>query len=984
MRPLLLEVEGFSVYRKKQIIDFSNLNFFVIQGKTGAGKTSIVDAITYALFGKVPRYHGSQKQINTKVLSKGETNLKVIFEFIVKGKKYRIERFFSLKPKARTMVRVYEEDRRLDIKTKDKEFELFIEKILGMSYDIFTKVILLPQGEFDKFLKPPKTSDRREILLKLLGIDFESIQKKASEQYKELQGEYKEIEREYQNLKNVNEEQVFSIEEEIKRLECEEKHIKNKLKYLEDRVLVAKKHGELKKKYDEYMERKKKLEDMEEYIKKISEKIKEYKKLIPYIPYINIIEKLDNERREYIKEKEDIERKYFSITKEIEILNDNMKTKLKLREKLPSLKEKLESMILLENKLKECITKLQNIKEYQKEINLLEKDKELLLQKLVDLEERINKGSRLTDELKEEIDNLKKYENILPEVIKLEKEREKLEDYEKKKVEYEKKLYDLEKSLREKMNLLESLRGKRHEFEKKLEEFTIEKIRLNLSKGDRCPICGNVYKKDHKPIHTKEDISSIAENFEKLKRFESETEREVGNIEGSLKEIEGRIKELEKEREKIVKIVNESPYSTYNIEEVKNYVELLKKKTEDLGKYQDRLIVLKTETGKLKEQLVKKESEIRRLHTTIKEYNSYIREVLEMVKHMKLSKGESITQIYEDVVKNIKSIRENIELIEKDYEDLRTKIEMAKRKEVMLKEKLDSLNKLLEDIDKRYEDTSEKLSDIFVKYGSISKIKSNLMSEEEARKFEEEIEYFKREKEITERGILDITQELKSITVEESYEVILEKKDKMKVHLENIQKKIGSLSKEREHIIELIEKKKDIRDRKEDLERLLKVYERIKTDLRSDKLQNFTANLMMLKLIDSANAYFYDFTGVYSFDFDESGNLLIIDHSLPYDNKRVIDSLSGGETFIASLCLALGLSDVLSQNATLDSLFIDEGFGSLDEETREKAGETLEMLKTKINRMIGIITHITDLADRFDQKIIVKKKGNISTIEVIY
>ncbi len=86
---------------------------------------------------------------------------------------------------------------------------------------------------------------------------------------------------------------------------------------------------------------------------------------------------------------------------------------------------------------------------------------------------------------------------------------------------------------------------------------------------------------------------------------------------------------------------------------------------------------------------------------------------------------------------------------------------------------------------------------------------------------------------------------------------------------------------------------------------------------------------------------------------------------------------------MASLSLALGVSDVLSSQANLESLFIDEGFGSLDDETRERVSEILEVVRININRMVGIISHLPDLAERFHQRIVVRRHGDHSTVEVI-
>ena len=139
---------------------------------------------------------------------------------------------------------------------------------------------------------------------------------------------------------------------------------------------------------------------------------------------------------------------------------------------------------------------------------------------------------------------------------------------------------------------------------------------------------------------------------------------------------------------------------------------------------------------------------------------------------------------------------------------------------------------------------------------------------------------------------------------------------------------------------------------------------------------------MLKRIVERASEYLFNFTNNYEFLMDAKGDIAVFDRAQGVE--RDVRSLSGGETFLASLSLALGVSDVLSADAHLESLFIDEGFGSLDEETRERVSDILEVIKQRINRMVGIISHIPDLAERFHQRIIVKKQGDFSTLEVIY
>jgi exonuclease SbcC len=169
VRPLKLEVQGLTAYKERAEIDFSDLDLFAITGPTGAGKSSLVDAITYALFGEVPRVGDSIKQL----ISQGEDRLRVNLEFSADGRSYRVHRSTGLK--GVPSVRIDHFDPDIDDWVADadkvKEVNEHVASILGMDYDGFVRSILLPQGQFQQFLAG-KPEERRKVLDGLLRLDI--------------------------------------------------------------------------------------------------------------------------------------------------------------------------------------------------------------------------------------------------------------------------------------------------------------------------------------------------------------------------------------------------------------------------------------------------------------------------------------------------------------------------------------------------------------------------------------------------------------------------------------------------------------------------------------------------------------------------------------------------------------------------------------------------------------------------------------------
>ena len=188
MRPLELCLEGFTSFRQEQRLDFSELDLFAITGVTGAGKSSLLDAMTYALFGTTTR---SGKQVSD-LASQGSENLKVQLRFAVGSAQYRVTRRWRFRPKSpenKVILESWQNGIWETVGTSIVAVQNTIEQILGMDFDTFTRAIILPQGKFDEFIKGD-ASKRREILRQLAGFEiFEQMRKEANELAKLLKQE---------------------------------------------------------------------------------------------------------------------------------------------------------------------------------------------------------------------------------------------------------------------------------------------------------------------------------------------------------------------------------------------------------------------------------------------------------------------------------------------------------------------------------------------------------------------------------------------------------------------------------------------------------------------------------------------------------------------------------------------------------------------------------------------------------------------------
>jgi DNA repair protein SbcC/Rad50 len=177
MRPLKLSLEGFTSFRDKLDLDFAGLDLFAITGPTGAGKSSLIDAICFALYGQVPRVGDDYKQL----ISHGAERLSVLLEFAVGGERYRIARTARPdRPSTQRLERITEQGAE-PLADRVKEIRTEVDRLLGLDYDGFTRSVVLPQGQFDAFLKG-EPRERRKILVALLSLSvYERMQQLANQ-----------------------------------------------------------------------------------------------------------------------------------------------------------------------------------------------------------------------------------------------------------------------------------------------------------------------------------------------------------------------------------------------------------------------------------------------------------------------------------------------------------------------------------------------------------------------------------------------------------------------------------------------------------------------------------------------------------------------------------------------------------------------------------------------------------------------------------
>ncbi|MGB9874041.1 MAG: SbcC/MukB-like Walker B domain-containing protein, partial [Hydrogenobacter sp.] len=546
-------------------------------------------------------------------------------------------------------------------------------------------------------------------------------------------------------------------------------------------------------------------------------------------------------------------------------------------------------------------------------------------------------------ELKKKYDELPK---IDLEMQRIEKEMEKLEEH------------------------LRYLQSQKEELESKLFEASIHQIAQRLSPGELCPVCGN-------KVHTvpklsdKEtwDFTQIRQELDRIRKQEEEAFNKRADLKFQKSQFEQKRSELA------------------NYEEFYKSYTKLEEDYKTFRRLRDREKELREEREKIMSDLLKKSQELsgaitslEHLIKNLEEQKEEKRRILEKLGRQIENPQRELLLIEQELVEKEKKIKE----VQERYENTRNYIEKLNNMLLVIDEKIKQNEKRREEIREELGKVGTALMPAIKKFGDIDKLRSLRLPKEELQRLEEEISHYKMSVERLQEDVRKLENALAVYPKDMDRKSIEEQLESLESTLRQMYQDKGSLSKELEQSKEKMRRKKDIEQELIGLMREIQKYEILERDLRSDRFPEFISRYMLQSILERASYYLFKFSsGLYEFKLVDSDkdNLYVIDRSSGHE--RSVLTLSGGETFLASLSLAFAVSDIVSHNAPLESMFIDEGFGSLDRETRESLGEFFELIKSNAGRMVGIISHLEDLAEKFDQRILIEKRGDQSVIKIL-
>lgn len=1006
MKPIRLELKEFGPY-KHEIVEWDkiiNEPIFLITGKTGSGKSTLFDAFVYALYNKTT----SGKDIaslRTKTAD-DKTRTTVIFDFELKNKLYRVERTLAYTKKGNknqtsgkvALIEIVDNNENV-LATKEQDVKEKIEQIIGLDDKQFCQLIILPQGKFKDFLLS-KSSEKKETLRSLFNTFFyQKFIDKLSAYAKEQDNDYKLKERELitkfdqfifdekldkfeflkeENFENVNiqinnQGNIISEKENVltnlnKELEnLREEHAK--ITKLNDKFVEF---DELKEKYEEIIKEENNIIEIQNIIKKLEELEKNIDRISEY-------NKLITKENELVKKKEDLEKDFkdYSNKRDSNVkLGEQLEVEKKeievIKNKLAEVKyfyDNISAFELAFKEKKECETKL---KEFDKNKLELSKYKENILK----LEQSNRQELEKSESLKTNISK------IDLSIVKKEVEVEKLEEYKNDKSTLEKNKVELEAKI-DKLNLLRQkqsdLKNKVEELEKNKEKEILNTFLEKLHDGDNCPLC------QQKIIHVPEVIDVKHEEDTLINKEYEDTNKEIIRLETIISNEQDDYKKLQlqlNEQEKIINFDSESELESIK-EENEGNEKLLKASQKAIAENQIQLDKLNSKVIEL-EKIIESEGDLKEklslANAKIEEYNKKVQQDIVDFKEYYKGQEQQVTGFNNNFEKyteeksqlqlkekeleiDIKNNKEHIISIDSDLEELLDKFNNSKLKEYYSDFK--EAHEALEDL-KDLKDYKEKVDAYNLAKKSltnnIKKLEKDLSKE-----VKPNLEEIKERVQLQEEKASDFGKQLAVLknTYNTNKELYSELYNEFKVWESNI--------KEVREIITL----SNVLSGKTESKKSLETY-----------VQGYYLDLILeagsKRLLQMSNDR-YRFER--RIEKAKGGGLQGLDieiYDVYLNSNRIVNSLSGGELFLASLSLALGLAEVIQNESggiSLETIFIDEGFGSLDSETLDTAITTLIDLQS-YGRNIGIISHVSELKDRIRSKVEVYSENNYAKVRI--
>lgn len=1027
MRPLTIELHYFGPY-EHQVIDFTQFterSLFLVAGNTGAGKTTIFDAMCYALFGQTTNDRDRSAAALRSDFAPADQETMVKFTFEHQDLKYQIMRRPKQVLKGRRgnlvehnqavdLIYPLESDHPQEI-TKIKEADTFITDLLNLTRDQFKQIVLLPQGKFRQFLD--SDSNTKEALLRDL-FNTSCYEQWATQLKNDLREQKKSLTTQETKLQSLKE-TVTEIDAQLTTKEwlAEAKNylsrLKANLEHLgDDEQQQQKKVDQLDAQLHTEQELKKNIEELAELVKAgeilqaQAEKIQETKQ------QVKILDWYQEHQTKYQRWK-DGEKRLQKLTVDSNILHEDLRNLQKQQQtigtELQQTSKQQEEIDQLQTEVADLTNKLplfddrdklkSAVDELQANLKQQEKQQAASQKKLQDAQQQLTVIAN----------NLKEHENlgeVQVQIAKQEALQEKLTTAGKDLKQLETKLSSekencakLEQKQGDAEKLVQKSQGELDDLNDRFARHQIAILAQKLKPATPCPICGSL---DHPhPASLADDGELVTEAQVKAATVKAQQNRSRldqlrEQVRQSVAQIANLTTEVETKQANLAELLGDDELPQDWEGQIENHAQKLAQMKTDLAKIEQQVKQWRQEEEKLQQETKSSQEELVKIAESVNHYKqdliakqTILKEKTAALPAKFPTKEAADKQIQTDQLK-IKAFNDQLELLQQQRQENAEKLAGTNSRIDQTKEELatqttqqDNLHQYLVNLLAQY--------DVQLKWDfwqEASEQVATLSSlREQVTTFENQVQDNQSQQErltkaINNHPMPDIVSTQTKLNAERE-------------QLRQYQQEIGQLTAQYKQLEETDQK-------------IIKAVEKTgKLDQEINELQTLTdvvtgntENHVSLERY-VLQAYFQDVLVAANVQLDRLTNgryqfeLATESHGAGakwsglevnvYDDNagrtRSARTLSGGESFMASLALALALCQIVQEQSggiKIDALFIDEGFGSLDQQALEDALHSLQELEG--HRMIGIISHITELEEQIPDQLIVRSRNGRSYV----
>jgi len=1072
MKPEILKLSGLNSFVEEEVIDFNKLTdkgFFGIFGPTGSGKSSILDAITLALYGSISR--------DTKeFINKEKEELYVSFQFNLAGKdRYIVERKLGISEtggyKTKNARLQFDNDSgETIVLDKVTEINNKIEKVIGLNADDFMRTVVLPQGKFSKFLQLTG-AERREMLERILNLGEygEELDDNLKQVRNKRRKKQEKLAVYLENYRDITDEKIEEESKNLNEMESELAEIVDEINKKEKIHAEYSKVKELSKELEEYKAQRRELTDCSEEIDKLKKQLELTQEASNLSDELKKQQNLKNEliatEEKLKKTRKEIHDLRLKAEGKQEEYNEWETAREEEKPELNKKKFKLEEAVKINNKINklqsdinEKSEKLEELeakrKDYKVDLDAIETNLEIAREEAANFNEKLE-DNQISSNLRSLINSGKekeyKYQQIQSEVeslnsniletnSNLESIKAEIGELRKEKYNIEIKLWkdmiyqvnDTKKEFTGYQDKLDNLQKTLEDEEESLAYYLAQ----NLKEPKACPVCGS---KEHPaPAINKQSDNGEDINIVKV-------DKEINNCHQEIKLLEQKLADLNREKAKLsadfdiseeelnslepVEFTNRNSLKTKR-EEINNQIGQLQGKKSGQQEELEKLVVAKEEKAKKLENSkeVYNDALTSLLNTDLdsKSFSDAEKEINQLDRNAEQLKSsvEKATTNIENLTKEKSEVKDYILELDKEILKLETELDKLKEdlseKSIELKEKAgennpkDALEKVkagIAEIDDKYQTAKKDLEDINDRLNQKEKLEGKFADREE--RYQDELKSLES----------NLADRIKESRLESIAEAVLYLEDKDKI--DNWQKEINSYQEEIRHLennIDRVNKELDDRefsskvwqDLNDDLDSLKgrrdklqediggkkSELEKLKTDLKDKnekeakyqeleheldlinqiyklikgkRFVEFVATRQLRYIAQEASKRLMEITNNrYKLELNSDIEFIICDlHNGGV--RRDCNTLSGGETFLTSLALALALSShiQLKGGTDLGFFFLDEGFGTLDSGLLDVVMSSLEKLQDD-EMAVGIISHVEELKERVPVKLLVE------------